>query len=95
MSSYFLYQAYEVFFNKEKWASSLYSAYGKFEEYWNKHLRKRLINEFSYSVPAQKAVYPYKYKASLIMGYLYGFGGLFLWTGERWAPLILLVPHTI
>jgi len=29
------------------------------------------------------------------MGYLYGFGALLLWTGEKWASLILIVPHLI
>jgi hypothetical protein len=46
MSSYFMYQAYEIFFNKEKWAGSLYSAYGNFEEWWNKQLIPNLMKEF-------------------------------------------------
>jgi len=29
------------------------------------------------------------------MGYLYGFGAIFLWTGEKWASLILIVPHLV
>jgi hypothetical protein len=29
------------------------------------------------------------------MGYLYGVGSLLLWTGEKWATLILLVPHVV
>ena len=31
----------------------------------------------------------------MLMGYLYGFGALLLWTGEKWASLILIVPHLI
>lgn len=31
----------------------------------------------------------------MFMGYLYGFGSLLLWTGEKWAALILIVPHLI
>lgn len=46
LSAFFIYQAYEIFFNKDKWASSFYSAYGNFEEYWNKHLRPTLMKEF-------------------------------------------------
>lgn len=51
LSSYFLYQAYEIYYNKEKWASSFYSAYGNFEEYWNKHFKKNLLREFQYGLP--------------------------------------------
>jgi hypothetical protein len=46
-------------------------------------------------VPVQKELYPYKQKAAMIMGYMYGFGSLLLWTGEKFAPLILIVPHLI
>lgn len=46
-----MYQAYEIFFNKEKWASSFYSAYGNFEEYWNKHVVKSLMKELQYKMP--------------------------------------------
>jgi hypothetical protein len=31
----------------------------------------------------------------MAMGYMYGFGALLLWTGEKWASLILIVPHLI
>ena len=48
LSSYFMYQAYEIFFNKEKWASSFYSAYGNFEEYWKPLMEKKLDNCFVY-----------------------------------------------
>lgn len=58
-------------------------------------MKKSLIRELQYSVPVQRELYPYKYKVTLIMGYAYGFGGLLLWTGEKWAPLILMVPHVI
>lgn len=46
-------------------------------------------------MPKQKELYPYKLKASMMMGYLYGIGSLLLWTGEKWATLILIVPHVI
>ena len=95
LSAYFLYQAYEIFFNKEKWASSFYSAYGNFEEYWNKHLIKSLMKEFQYKMPVQKQLYPYKQKAAMFTGYFYGFGSILLWTGEKFAPLILIVPHVV
>ena len=36
----------KIFFNKEKWAGSLYSAYGNFEEWWNKQLIPNLMKEF-------------------------------------------------
>ena len=95
LAAYFIYQAYEIYFNKEKWASSLYSAYGNFEEFWNKNLKKNLIKELQYGLPKQKEVYIYKHKAAMIMGYLYGFGALLLLTGEKWASLILIVPHLL
>lgn len=53
------------------------------------------MKELQYHVPKQKELYPYKQKASMMMGYLYGVGSLLLWTGEKWATLILLVPHVI
>ena len=40
-------------------------------------------------------MYPYKQKATILLGYAYGFGTLLLLTGEKWAPLILCVPHLI
>lgn len=95
LSTYFLYQAYEIYNHKDKWASSFYSAYGNFEEYWNKHFKKNLMRELQVSMPKQKELYPYKLKAAMIMGYLYGFGSLLLWTGEKWATVILIVPHII
>ena len=30
-----------------------------------------------------------------MMGYAYGFGSLLLWTGEKLAPLVLIVPHLL
>ena len=53
------------------------------------------MNEFAYSVPDQKDLYPYKAKAAIIFGYCCAFGSLLLWTGEKWAALILMVPHFI
>ncbi len=58
-------------------------------------MKKNLIKEFQYTLPRQKEVYIYKHKAAMFMGYLYGFGALLLWTGEKWASLILIVPHLI
>lgn len=46
-------------------------------------------------MPVQKELYPYKLKAAMFMGYAYGFGSLLLWTGEKFAPLILIVPHLL
>ena len=40
-------------------------------------------------------MYPYKQKVTLVLGYMYGFGTLLLLTGEKWAALILCVPHVI
>jgi hypothetical protein len=31
----------------------------------------------------------------MAMGYMYAFGALLLWTGEKWASIILIVPHLI
>ena len=40
-------------------------------------------------------MYPYKQKATLLLGYMYGFGTLLLLTGEKWAALILCLPHLV
>ena len=50
------------------------------------------MNEFAYSMPDQKELQPYKAKAALIFGYGLGFGSLLLWTGEKFASLILVIP---
>ena len=81
--------------NKEKWASSLYSAYGNFETWWNKHFKRLVMTEFAYTMPEQRDLYPYKQKATIFLGYAYGFGTLLLLTGERFAPLICCIPHII
>lgn len=58
-------------------------------------MKKNLIKEFQYGLPKQKEVYIYKHKAAMAMGYMYAFGALLLWTGEKWASIILIVPHLI
>ena len=90
-----MFQAYEIFKHQEKWSSSLYSAYGNFETWWNKHANRLVMKEFAYEMPDQRSLHPYKQKATMFMGYLYGFGSLLLLTGEKWAAMILLVPHVI
>ena len=81
--------------HKQKWASSLYSAYGNFESWWNKHAKRYVMKEFAYEMPNQRTLHPYKEKATMMLGYLYGFGSLLLLTGEKWAALLLLVPQLI
>jgi hypothetical protein len=78
---------------KDKWASSFYSAYGNFETWWNKHAKRLVMKEFAYSMPEQKALHAYKHMVTMAFGYLYGFGSLLLLSGDKWASLILLVPH--
>ena len=46
-------------------------------------------------MPDQREMYPYKAKVALALGYAYGFGTLLLLTGEKWAALILCIPHLI
>lgn len=72
---------------------TFYSAYGNFEVWWNKHAKRLVMKEFAYTMPDQKSLHPYKLKATMLFGYLYGFGSLLLLSGEKWAALILLVPH--
>ena len=50
------------------------------------------MKEFAYDMPDQKLLSPYRVKVA--MGFLYanGFGSLLLWTGEKYAALILFVP---
>jgi hypothetical protein len=93
--SYFLFQTYEIFMYKDKWSSSLYSAYGNFETWWNKHAKRLVMKEFAYTMPEQRSLHPYRNKITMILGYLYGFGSLWLLSGDKWASLVLLVPHLI
>ena len=95
LCSFFMFQAYTIFTNQEKWASSFYSAYGNFEEWWNKSFKRYLWQEFAYSLPPQREMYPFKYKATIVMGYMYGIASILLVIGERYATLILIVPHVI
>jgi hypothetical protein len=91
--SYFLWQTYEIFMHREKWSSSLYSAYGNFETWWNKHFKRYVMKEFAYTMPEQKTLHPYRNKATMVFGYMYGFGSLLLISGEKWAAYVLLIPH--
>ena len=95
LTAYFMHLVYEIYSNKDKWASNFYSSYGVFENWWNKQFKRTLMNEFAYTVPAQSTLQPYRQKGTVVMGYCYGFGSLLLWTGEIWASLILLVPHVL
>ena len=92
MCAIFAYQAFEIYTKKDKWASNFYSSYGTFESWWNRSFKRELMNEFAYSMPDQKELQPYKAKAALIFGYGLGFGSLLLWTGEKFASLILVIP---
>jgi len=51
------------------------------------------MKEFAYTMPEQRSLHSYRQKITMVFGYLYGFGSLSLITGEKWAGLILLVPH--
>ena len=95
LCSFFFYQVYEIYQNKDKWASNLYSTYGAFESWWNKQFKRTLMNEFAYTMPDQKELYPYKAKATLIFGYVCAFGSLLLLTGEKFAVLLLIWPQLI
>ena len=92
-TAFFIYQAYEIYTNKDKWASSFYSAYGSFESWWNKQFKRTMMKEFAYDMPDQSLLRPYKAKIALGMGYGCAFGSLLLWTGEKWAAAILLIPQ--
>ena len=92
LCAYFCFQAYEIYTNKNKWASSFYSSYGSFETWWNKNFKRTVMNEFAYTMPDQKLLQPYKTKAALVYGYGNAFGSLLLLTGEKWASLILMIP---
>ena len=94
-TAFFLYQSYEIYSNKDKWASSFYSAYGAFESWWNKQFKRLIMKEFAYTMPDQKELQPYKAKVALGMGYGCAFGSLLLWTGEKWAAMILLIPQIL
>ena len=95
LCSVFVYNAYEIYIAKDKWASSFYSAYGNFESWWNKQFKRKLMKEFAFTAPDQKELYPYKIKVTMIIGYMYTFGTLLLLTGEALAALILVVPHFV
>ena len=95
MVSYFLYQAYEIFFQTEKWASSFYSAYGSFELNWNKNVKPTLPKGFDFKVPEQKLIYPWKQKIAIVIGYAYLAGSLLMITGDTAFACILLIPHIV
>ena len=95
LTAYFAHTSYQIYSARDKWASTFYSAYGNFESWWNKQFKRILWNEFAYSMPDQKELYPYKAKVALILGYCNAFGSLLLITGEKWAALILLVPQVV
>ena len=90
LTAFFLFQAYEVYASKEKWASTFYSSYGSFESWWNKQFKRTLMPEFAYTMPDQKELYPYKNKAALFFAYFYAFGSLLLLTGEKFASVIIM-----
>uniref|UniRef100_A0A7S3MNW6 Uncharacterized protein n=1 Tax=Favella ehrenbergii TaxID=182087 RepID=A0A7S3MNW6_9SPIT len=92
LCAYFAYQAFEIYSSKDKWASQFYSNYGSFESWWNKQFKRTIPKEFAYTLPDQKLLYPYKAKAALLFGYCCAFGSLLLWSGEKWASLILMIP---
>ena len=94
-SATFLYTAYDIYMNKDKWASSFYSAYGSFESWWNKIYKRQILKEFAYTMPDQQLLRPYRAKAALCIMYASGLGSLLLWTGEKWAAMILLIPQII
>lgn len=93
--SYFIWQAYEIFVQRDKWSSSLYSAYGNFETWWNKHFKRYVMKEFAYTMPEQKSLHPYRNKVTMVFGYMYGFGTLLLFSGDKWASYLLIVPHLL
>ena len=70
VSSYFMWHAYEVFRHKESFASSFYSAYGNFEEWWNKSIKA------FFTCPPQRSLYPYKLKLAMFFGYFYVLGSV-------------------
>lgn len=95
LTSYFIFQVVDIYMNKERWTSSMYSNYGAFESWWNKQYKRVLMNEFAYTMPDQKELFPYKAKATLFFGYCFAFGSLLLWTGEKFASLIVIVAASV
>ena len=53
------------------------------------------MKEFAYTMPDQKELYPYKAKVALGYGYACAFGSLLLWTGEKWASIILMISGAV
>lgn len=51
LTSYFLYQAYDIYMFRDRWTSQMYSSYGAFESWWNKQYKRLLMNEFAYTMP--------------------------------------------
>ena len=93
--AYFCFQCYEIYSGKDKYASKFYSAYGQFESWWNKNFKRTIMNEFAYTMPDQKELYPYKAKVTMFMGYFWAFGSLWLVTGDTTAALLLLPTQII
>ncbi len=91
LTSYFLYQAYEIYMFRDRWTSHMYSSYGAFESWWNKQYKRLLMNEFAYTMPDQKELFPYKAKITVGFGYAFAFGSMLLLTGEKFASLIIMI----
>lgn len=69
----------------------MYSSYGAFESWWNKQYKRLLMNEFAYTMPDQKELFPYKAKVTVGFGYAFAFGSMLLLTGEKFASLIIFI----
>jgi len=95
LTAFFCFQAYDIYANKDRWASTFYSNYGIFESWWNKQFKRTLMKELAYDMPDQKVLFPYKAKSAIFFGYFCAFGSLLLWTGEKFSSLILLVPAIV
>jgi hypothetical protein len=83
---FFGLQAYEIFMNKDAWASGFYSRYGDFGEWWNKEIG--IVD-----MPEQRLLSPYKRHVATLFGYIYVAGIAFTVIGEQFGPVVLFVGH--
>lgn len=99
MCAYFLYQAYEIWSNQEKWASRMMSNYKGFEKWWNKQLCKdATLKNFLWQVPAYGDVSPQRSRICLVFMYCNLVGALLLSGANEWSGVgsaVLFLAFTV
>lgn len=96
-----MYQAFEIYQDKSRWANRLMNAYNSFEKYWNKDLVKNspYFKGVLWPVPAYSSVQLHRDRITMGFMYMYLLGSMLMIGAVEWAALAcfvaLLVPHLL